>query len=140
MEEKKKKVDKKKPSPKKVNKEPRFEERLDIKKLLLYTIIVPRGQSDNIARLLKTNKSSAQFFQIGEGTASSRIREILDIDDTDKDIIYTIVSEEAAKEIKKELDVFFLVNKKNRGIAYTIPLTTLMGVKMYKFFTQTVRG
>ena len=140
MEEKKKKVDKKKTAPKKVNKEPRFEERPDIKKLLLYTIIVPRGQSDNIARLLKANKSSAQFFQIGEGTASSRIREILDIEDTDKDIIYTIVSEEAAKEIKKELDVFFLVNKKNRGIAYTIPLTTLMGVKMYKFFTQTVRG
>ena len=54
MEEKKKKVDKKKPSSKKVNNEPRFEERPDIKKLLLYTIIVPRGQSDNIARLLKT--------------------------------------------------------------------------------------
>ena len=125
---------------KKVAKESKFEDRLDLKKLFLYTIIVPRGQGGNVIRILRTNHSSAQFYQMGEGTASSKIREILDIEDTKKDIVYSIVSGEAVKEIKRELDAYFIASKRNRGIAYTIPLTALVGVKMYKFLTQTVRG
>ena len=74
MAEKEKKVVapkkvKKKESPKK--EDSAFENRSDIKKLVLYTIIVPRGQGENIIRLLKANKSSAQFVQFGEGTASN---------------------------------------------------------------------
>ncbi len=130
----------KKETKKNNSKQARFEDREDLRKLYLYTIIVPRGHGDNIIRILKTNKSSAQFFQMGEGTASSKIRELLDIEDTKKDIVYSVVSGEAVKYIKKELDAYFLASRRNRGIAYTIPLTALVGVKMYKFFTQTVRG
>ena len=140
MAEKEKKVvnPKKKESPKK--EDSAFENRSDIKKLVLYTIIVPRGQGENIIRLLKANKSSAQFVQFGEGTASNAIRDILGVEDTKKDIVYSIVREDAVPDIKKELDVYFIASKRNRGIAYTISLTSIVGVKLYKFFTQTVRG
>ena len=143
MAEKEKKVVnpkkiKKKESPKK--EDSAFENRSDIKKLVLYTIIVPRGQGENIIRLLKANKSSAQFVQFGEGTASNAIRDILGVEDTKKDIVYSIVREDAVPDIKKELDVYFIASKRNRGIAYTISLTSIVGVKLYKFFTQTVRG
>ena len=92
MAEKEKKVVnpkkiKKKESPKK--EDSAFENRSDIKKLVLYTIIVPRGQGENIIRLLKANKSSAQFVQFGEGTASNAIRDILGVEDTKKDIVYS---------------------------------------------------
>ena len=133
----------KKKTKKKVEKKvetPAFETRSDIKKLVLYTIIVPRGQGDNILKILKANKSSAQFIQIGEGTATSVIRDILDIEDTKKEIIYSIVREDAVADIKREIDVYFIASKKNRGIAYTISLDSIIGVKMYKFLTQTVRG
>ena len=133
-----KKVTKKKESSKKEN--PAFESRSDIKRLVLYTVIVPRGQAENIMRLFKANKSSAQFVQYGEGTASNAIKDILGVEDTHKDIVYSIVREDAVPDIKKELDIFFVASKKNRGIAYTISLNTFVGVKLYKFFTQTVRG
>ena len=120
--------------------QPAFETRPDIKKLVLYTIIVPFGQGDNIVKILKANKSSLQFVQIGNGTATSSIRDILNVEDTRKEIIYSIVREDAVNDIKKEIDVYFVASKKNKGIAYTIPLTSIMGVKMYKFITQTVRG
>lgn len=119
---------------------PAFETRPDIKKLVLYTIIVPRGQGENILKILKSYKSSAQFIQIGEGTATSVIRDILNIEDTKKDIIYSIVREDTVKDIKQELDVYFIASKRNKGIAYTISLNSIVGVKMYKFLTQTVRG
>ncbi len=119
---------------------PAFETRDDLKKLYLYTIIVPRGQGEYILRVLKANRTSVQFLQYGEGTASNAIRGILGIEDTKKDIIYSIVREDAIPDIKKEIDVYFVASKKNRGIAYTIALTSIVGVKMYKFLTQTVRG
>ena len=137
----------KKPKKVKVKKEkateearPAFETRSDLKKLVLYTIIVPRGQGENILKILKSYKSSAQFIQIGEGTATSVIRDILNIEDTKKDIIYSIVREDTVKDIKQELDVYFIASKRNKGIAYTISLNSIVGVKMYKFLTQTVRG
>lgn len=117
-----------------------FEDRPDIKKLLWYTVIVPHGQADNISRLLKANKCSAVFIQFGEGTATSEIREILGSEDTKKDIIYSLVREDYIEDVKKEIDVYFAANKRNRGIAYTIKLDSIVGVKLYKFFTQTVRG
>lgn len=129
---------KKKESPKK--EDPAFETRSDIKKLVLYTVIVPRGQGENIIRIFKANKSSAQFVQYGEGTASNAIRDILGSEDTKKDIVYSLIREDAVPDIKKELDVYFIASKRNRGIAYTISLTSIVGVKLYKFFTQTVRG
>lgn len=119
---------------------PAFETREDIRRLYLYTIIVPRGQSDNIVRILKAYKSSAQFIQYGEGTASNAIREILGTEDTKKDVVFSIVREDAIPDIKRELDVYFIASKRNRGIAYTIQLTSIIGVKLYKFLTQTVRG
>ena len=112
---------KKKESPKK--EDPAFETRSDIKKLVLYTVIVPRGQGENIIRIFKANKSSAQFVQYGEGTASNAIRDILGSEDTKKDIVYSLVREDAVPDIKKELDVYFIASKRNRGIAYTISLT-----------------
>ena len=144
VKEKKEKAIKKKPviAKKEVVEEERsaFEKREDIKRLYLYTVIVPRGQGDNIIRIFKANKTSVQFLQYGEGTANSDIKEILGIEDTKKDIVYSIVREDYIKDIKKEIDVYFVASKKNKGIAYTIPLNTIVGVKMYKFLSQTVRG
>lgn len=136
--------------PKKVKKEkkkevleeerPAFETRADLKKLYLYTVIVPRGQGEYIMRIFKANHTSVQFLQYGEGTASNAIRDILGIEDTKKDVVYSIVREDAISDLKKEIDVYFVASKKNRGIAYTIALTSIVGVKMYKFLSQTVRG
>ena len=119
---------------------PAFETREDLKKLYLYTVIVPSGQGEYIMRMFKANRTSVQFLQFGEGTASNAIRDILGIEDTKKDIVYSIVREDAIPDIKKEIDVYFIASKKNRGIAFTVALASIVGVKMYKFLTQTVRG
>lgn len=133
-------ISKKKPV-KKVEevKEP-FENRSDLKKVAFYMIIVNFGQGDNIIRLLKNNHSSAQFIQMGEGTASKQIRSILAIEENRKEIIYSLIREEYVPEIKRELEAYFAASKKNAGVAFTINLDSIVGVKIYKFLTQTIRG
>ena len=117
-----------------------FESRKDLKKLVMYTIIVNYGQGDNIIRILKNNHSSSQYVKVGEGTATKQVLDILNIEDNRKEIIYSLVREDAVPEIKKELEAYFAINKRNAGIAYTLDLSSVVGVKVYKFLTQTVRG
>ena len=117
-----------------------FEKRKDLKKLVFYTIIVNYGQGDNIIRILKNNNSSSQYIKVGEGTASKQILDILNIEDNRKEIVYSLVSQEAVYDIKRELEAYFAASKRNKGIAFTLDLSTVVGVKVYKFLTQTVRG
>lgn len=139
-------MEKKKVATKVAPKEPKkeepsaFEDRKDIKKLLLLTVIVNFGQGDNIIRILKNNHSSAQMVQMGEGTATKQILNILNIEDNRKEVLYSLVREDYISDIKKELEAYFAASKRNKGIAYTIKLDSIVGVKLYKFFTQTVRG
>ena len=117
-----------------------FEKRDDLKRMVFYVVIVNYGQSGNIIKLLKNNHSSAQFVQIGEGTATKQVRSILNIEDNTKEIIYSFLREEFVPDFKMELDAYFASSKRNAGIAFTIDLSTIVGVKLYKFLTQTVRG
>lgn len=117
-----------------------FEERPDLKKLKFYIIIVNYGQGQNIIKLLKANHSSAQFVQYGEGTATKQVRSILSIQDNRKEIIYSFMREDLVNDFKKDLDAYFASSKKNAGVGFTIELNTIVGVKLYKFLTQTVRG
>ena len=117
-----------------------FENRPDLKKLSFYVVIVNLGQGDNIIRLLKNNHSSAQFTQFGEGTATKQIKTILSIEESKKEIIYSLVRTEYVPEIKREIDAYFVASKKNAGVAFTIDLDSIVGVKIYKFLSQTIRG
>lgn len=117
-----------------------FEKRPNLKKLVFYTIIVNYGQGDNILRILKNNNSSSQYIKVGEGTATKQILDILNIEDNRKEIVYSLVSEDAVSDIKRELEAYFAASKRNKGIAFTLDLSTVVGVKVYKFLTQTVRG
>ena len=77
---------------------------------------------------------------MGEGTATKQVRSILNIEDNSKEIIYSFLREEFVEDFKNELDAYFASSKRNAGIAFTIDLSTIVGVKLYKFLTQTVRG
>lgn len=130
----------KKNSKKTEEKKQPFEERPDLKKLKFYIIIVNYGQGQNIVKLLKANHASAQFVQFGEGTATKQVRNILAIEDNRKEIVYSFIREDLVADFKKDIDAYFAASKRNAGVAFTIELNTIVGVKLYKFLTQTVRG
>ena len=119
---------------------PPFENRLDLKQLYLYIVVVPRGQADAASRILKEHKSSAQYIQVGEGTTKRKVNDILDIEDTKKDVLYSLVRDDELAGLKKDFDAYFDSGKKIMGISFAIELNSFIGVKLYKFFTQTVRG
>lgn len=110
----------------------------DIKKLSMFITIVNRGQGNFVLKLFESEGANAQFVQYGEGTAQKEIRDILGIEDNSKEIIISLISQDKIDSAKKELEAFFKVSKRNRGIGFSIPMTSLIGMKFYQFLVDTL--
>lgn len=108
------------------------------KKLLMFITIVNRGQGNFVLKLFESEGANAQFVQYGEGTAQKEIRDILGIEDNTKEIIVSLISEDKIESAKKELEAFFKISKRNRGIGFSIPMTSLIGMKLYQFLTDSL--
>lgn len=123
---------------KKVKKEVAYEDRTDIKikKLLMHITIVPSEQGPTVNKLFKSLGVSCQFTQRGRGTASKKVREILGVEDNHKELIFSLVPEDLVPKMNLELEAFFAANEKNKGIAFTIPLESIMSVRVYNFLAD----
>ena len=112
----------------------------EIKPLVAYFAIVDQGNANAIVEIFRRAGSTASFIQMGRGTASKHVRDILGIEDNRKEIVYSLVREDYAEDIQKELSAYFMSAKRNKGVGFSIKLNSIVGVKLYKFFTQTIRG
>lgn len=130
----------KKPSKKPVNTQEKrsFDMRPNLSKLYLYVTIVNAGVAKNIIKLFETIGCSAQFVNVGTGTANEQVLKTLNITDNKKEIVFSFVRETYLPDVEREVSAFFMASKRNRGVGFAIPLTTLMGVRVYKFLTQTL--
>ena len=110
----------------------------NIKKLSMFITIVNRGQGNYVLKLFEQEGANAQFVQLGEGTAQKEVRDILGIEDNGKEIIISLIPNERVEGAKNELEAFFKINKRNRGIGFSIPMTSLIGMKVYQFLTDNI--
>ena len=115
-----------------------FEKTNDIKKLSLYVTIVNKGQANAVISLFQKMGSSLQFVQVGNGTANKNVLDILGIEDNAKEVVFCVIKKDLVNDAKRELEAFFVASKKNKGIGFEIDLTTLIGVKLYRFLTNTL--
>ena len=67
------------------------------------------------------------------------IRNILGIEDNEKDVVISFVRKDKVEELKSLLEVFFISSKRNAGISFSIELDSIIGVKVYQFLADTVR-
>lgn len=118
-----------------VNKLP-YDKEHDIKPLVAYFAIVNEGNANAVVEIFKRAGSSFQLIQIGQGTASKQIRDILGIEDNAKEIIVSFIREEKVKDAVTELSAYFAASKRTSGIGFSVKLTGLMGVTMYQFLAN----
>ena len=123
--------------PKRVTKKP-LEQKANLDKLHLYFTIVNKGNSDSVIKLMENIGCSLSYVHNGEGTANPAVKKLLGIMDPSKEVVVSIVKEKLLPEINKQLEAFFVASKKNSGIGFSVRLTSVMGVKTYKFLTQTM--
>ncbi len=120
-----------------------FEETAKIKKLKLLVTIVNQNQADFFINLLKKNECGVQVQFHGHGTASSQISDLMGIGETDKEVLIGVVKEEKLPEILEQIEQRFSLSRRAKGLAFTLPFTSVVGVSIYKYLTNStelIRG
>ncbi len=108
----------------------------DFKKLKLLVSIVPRKKTEFFVDYLGGFEVNFQSVLLGEGTARSETLHLLGLEDAEKSVILSLVREDRAEEALAGLDEKFHTVKKGKGIAFTIPLSSVIEVMLYGFLSN----
>lgn len=110
------------------------------KKLMLLFTIVNRNKAEFYVDVLQKFEINMQLVIAANGTANNDIQSLLGLTDLSKSIIISIVRNDKAKAALTELDEKFKTVKGGKGIAYTVPMTSTIGVAIYQFLSNTTSG
>ncbi len=110
-----------------------FEEVNEIKPLKMFVIIVPYGQANGIIKILHDLNVAMSITTNGEGTYMRESQ----LQGPKKQLIFTFIKEEDVPSFKEKISERFHISSAAKGIAFSIKLSSVAGVSVYKFLTNT---
>lgn len=112
-----------------------------IKKLKLLFTIVDRPKAEFYLDFLSQYEVNFQTVMQGTGTASSEILNMLGLNNH-KAVIVSVIREDLADPITNALEEKFRTIRNGKGIAFAVPLSSVIGVNIYRFLSnnQMERG
>lgn len=110
-----------------------FEETNEIKPLKMFVIIVPFGQANGIIKILHDLNVAMSITTNGEGTYMRESQ----LQGPKKQLIFTFIKEEEVPSFKEKISERFHISSAAKGIAFSIKLSSVAGVSVYKFLTNT---
>lgn len=99
--------------------------------------IVDRKKAEYYTDLIQSFDVNMQFVALGEGTADRKMLDYLGISDSEKAVIFSVVRTDKVNEIFKSLDNKFKTIKNGKGIAYTVPMSSLIGASVFGFLSDS---
>lgn len=110
------------------------------KKMMLLFTVVNRDKTDFFVDLLYNYEVNLQTVLSAHGTAGDRVRELLGLVDSEKSVIISAIRRDRVKEALSTLEEKFRTVKGGKGIAYTVPISSTIGVAIYQFLSNTSNG
>ena len=111
----------------------------DIKKLKLIIPVVDRSKAEFYMDVLSQFEVNCQLFSGGIGTAQSEIVDLLGLN-IQKAVLLSIAREDRVDEIMTCLENKFATIKNGKGIAFAVPMSSVIGVNMYQFLSNNKQG
>ena len=106
------------------------------KKLKLLVTVVNRSKTEFFMDFLTAYEVNFQTAVLGQGTARSETLYMLGLEDSDKGVIFSVLREDKAEEAMQGLENKFHTLKNGKGIAFTIPMSSVIGVAIYRFLSN----
>ena len=106
------------------------------KKLKLLITVVNRSKTELFMDFLTDNEVNFQTSVLAQGTAHSEMLHMLGLEDSDKSVIFSILREDKVTEAMQMLEDKFLTIKHGKGIAFTVPMSSVIGVAIYRFLSN----
>lgn len=108
------------------------------KKLKILITIVERSKADFYIDMLEGYEVNLQMVSFGRGTAPTEMMQYLGLTQTGKAVIFSVVQEEKIKKILADYEDKYFKTKNGKGIAFTIPISSVIGVMIYQFLSNSV--
>lgn len=106
-----------------------------IKKLKLLFTVVDRPKGEFYADVISQFDANFQMGLAGLGTATSDLVELLGLE-PHKAVILSVVREDMVDTIMNTLEDKFATIRNGKGIAFAVPLSSVIGVNLYRFLSD----
>jgi len=110
------------------------------KKIKLLFTVVNRHKTEFFVDVLQNFEVNMQLILSAQGTANDDIRSLLGLTDSDKSVIISVIRQDRIKDALAALEDKFNTVKNGKGIAYTVPIKSAIGVAIYRFLSNTSSG
>ena len=111
----------------------------DIKKLKLLVTVVDRAKGEFYLDVISQYEVNCQMILQGLGTAHSDLIDALGLT-PHKAVILSAVREDKVEQLMHVLEDKFATIKNGKGIAFAIPLSSIIGVNLYQFLSNNRLG
>ncbi len=109
------------------------------KRLMLLVTVVQKGKGTFFADFLQSYDANLQLSVVGIGTARPDLVEFLGLKDNKRSIIFSVVQAERVDAIFEALQERFQTVNGSTGIAFTLPLSSVIGKLSYGFLANDSR-
>ena len=108
----------------------------DVKKLKILVTVVNRKKTEFYMDLISGYEVNFQASVLGEGTAKSEMLYLLGLEDSEKGIIFSVIREDKETDVLQAIEEKFETLRGGKGIAFTIPMSSVIGVAIYRFLSN----
>ena len=106
----------------------------DRPKLLI--TVVNRNKAEYYADLIQSYESNLQWTVPAKGTAAKDVLSRLGLASADRTVIFSVIREDRVPKLMASLEHKFNSIKGGKGIAYTVPLSSVIGVSAFAFLSN----
>ena len=110
-----------------------------IKKLKVLFTIVDRNKGEFYMDVISQFEVNCQMALQGMGTATSELVDLLGLN-IHKCVILSVVREDMVESIMHTLEDKFATIKNGKGVAFTVPMSSIIGVNLYQFMSNNRLG
>ena len=112
----------------------------EFKQIELIVVITDRSKADKIKEVYKKEEINFNILCFGKGTASTEMLEFLGLDNIEKAILISVVTNDRKQYVLDKLNEKMHFKDKGSGIAFTIPISAVGGISTMQILTKTLKG
>lgn len=114
--------------------------KVNANKLEMLVTIVPSNKAEFYTDLLQSMfEVNFQCTSRARGTANAQMLSLAGFTDQNKTVIFSVIKEDKVKDAMATLEDKFNTIKKGKGVAFTVPLSSVIGVAVFGFLSNDLR-
>ena len=110
-----------------------------IKKLKILITVIDRPKAEFYMDVLSQFEVNCQLMLNGLGTATSELVDLLALNNH-KAVIISVVREDMVDSVMRCLEEKFSTIRGGKGIAFAVPMSSVVGVSLYQFLSNNRQG